>query len=123
MQLGFMVVVVEERKMLKSFKTEIHPTTDQIIQINKTIGVCRFIYNQFISYNRTNYENGGKFISGYEFDKYVNIILSKEFPWIKEVSSKSRKQSIMNAETAFKKFFKKLAKFPKFKKKRGRVSS
>jgi putative transposase len=37
--------------------------------------------------------------------------------WIKEVSQKSVKQSIMNAERAFKRFFKGESKFPKFKKK------
>ena len=31
--------------MLKSFKTEINPTAEQKIKINKTIGVCRYIYN------------------------------------------------------------------------------
>ena len=37
--------------------------------------------------------------------------------WIKEVSSKSVKQSIMNADKAFKRFFKKQSGFPRFKKK------
>ncbi|MFW6262867.1 MAG: RNA-guided endonuclease InsQ/TnpB family protein [Thermotogota bacterium] len=37
--------------------------------------------------------------------------------WIKEVSSKAVKQSIMNGERAFKNFFKKQSKFPRFKKK------
>ena len=38
--------------------------------------------------------------------------------WIKDVSSKATKQAIMNGETAFKDFFKKLKGFPKFKKKK-----
>jgi putative transposase len=58
-------------------------------------------------------------MSGYEFDKYVNNVLSKqpEYEWIKDVSSKARKQSIMNAETAYKKFFNGQSKYPRFKKK------
>ena len=42
--------------MLKSFKTEINPTKEQIIKINKTIGTCRYIYNFYIAYNKQLYE-------------------------------------------------------------------
>ena len=44
------------------------------------------------------------------------FIQKKRIIWIKEVSSKAVKQSIMNGDKAFKNFFKGLAKFPKFKK-------
>ena len=37
--------------MLKTFKTEIKPTRDQIIKIEKSIGVCRFLYNEYIREN------------------------------------------------------------------------
>jgi putative transposase len=40
-----------------------------------------------------------------------------EYLWIKDVSSKSVKQSILNADKAYKKFFKRQSKFPGFKKK------
>ena len=42
--------------MLKSFKTEINPTKEQKIQINKTIGTCRYIYNFYLSYNKELYD-------------------------------------------------------------------
>jgi len=41
----------------------------------------------------------------------------KNYEWIKGISSKATKQAIMNAEKAFKKFFNKKSKFPRFKKK------
>ena len=43
---------------------------------------------------------------------------NQDMKWIKEVSSKATKQAIMNGDTAFKDFFKKLKGFPKFKKKK-----
>ena len=55
-----------------------------------------------------------------DFQKWINNVFLKKNPeylWIKDVSSKSVKQSIMNADKAFKKFFKKESKFPNFKKK------
>lgn len=114
--------------MKKTYKTEINPTKHQGEKIHKTIGVCRFLYNRFIHVNSQLHKalrhlglhkQLRTFMTGYEFDKYVNNVLSKQegLEWIKDVSSKARKQAIMNAEHAFRKFFKKEAKFPRFKKK------
>ena len=106
--------------MLKAYKIEIKPTNKQIIKINQTIGVCRFIYNFYIAHNKEVYEETGSFVSGMSFSKWLNnefIPNNQDYLWIKNVSSKSVKQSIMNGEKAFKKFFKKQGAFPKFKKK------
>lgn len=108
------------KKLLKSYKTEINPTQEQIQKINKTIGTCRFVYNFYLAHNKKIYEKEKKFMSGMDFSKWLNNIYLKENPeyyWIKEVSSKSIKKSIMNAEKAFKRFFKHQSGFPKFKKK------
>lgn len=94
---------------------------EQIKKINQTIGVCRYIYNFYIAHNKEIYEKEKRFITGYDFSKWINnefIPKNPEYSWIKEVSSKAVKQSIMNAEKAFKRFFKGLSKFPRFKKKR-----
>lgn len=103
--------------MLISYKTEINPTYSQIDKINKTLGVCRFLYNAYISENIEAYKNNKPFITGYDFAKYSNSTLTPNHLWIKDAYSKARKKAIMNAETAFKNFFKGKAKFPKFKKK------
>ena len=109
-----------DKKLLKSFKTEINPTAEQKHKINKTIGTCRFVYNFYLAHNREIYERENRFVSGYDFSIWLNndyIPDNPEFSWIKEVSSKSIKQSIMNAQKAFKNFFDKKANFPKWKKK------
>ena len=106
--------------MLRAFKTEINPTPEQKQIINQTIGTCRYVYNFFLAHNKALYENGEKFMSGMDFSKWLNnefIPLNQNMSWLKEVSAKSVKQSIMNAHTAFMRFFNKQAKFPKFKKK------
>lgn len=106
--------------MLKSFKTEINPTKEQIIKINKTIGVCRFIYNFYIFHNKNLYEEKKEFISGKSFSIWLNNEYIPNNPdklWIKEVSSKSIKKSIEDGHTAFVNFFKHKSNFPKFKKK------
>ncbi|MEZ7718563.1 transposase [Leptotrichia wadei] len=107
-------------KNYKGIKIEIKPTAEQIEKINRTIGTGRFLYNFYIAYNKEIYEKEKRFITGFEFSKYINNIFIKENPdksWIKDVSSKSNKQAIMNSEKAFKRFFNKISSFPKFKKK------
>lgn len=106
--------------MLKAYKIEIKPTKDQITKIHQTIGVCRFVYNFYIAHNKEVYENEGKFVSGMSFSKWINnefIPNNKEYMWIKKVSSKAVKHSIMNADKSFRQFFNKKSGFPKFKKK------
>lgn len=106
--------------MLKSFKTEINPTKEQIIKINKTIRACRFIYNFYISHNKEIYEDKKEFMTGNEFSIWFNNEYIPNNPdklWIKEVYSKSIRKSIENGYTAFINFFKHKTNFPKFKKK------
>lgn len=106
--------------LLRTFKTEIKPNKDQKIKIHKTIGVARFVYNFYIAENQRTYEETKSFLSANDFSKYLNndfIPNNKGYCWIKDVSSKSTKESIRNAESAFKRFFKGISGFPKFKKK------
>ena len=103
----------------KGFKTEILLRTEQAKKVHQTIGVCRYVYNLYLAENQKRYQEDGTFISGYDFSKWLNNVHTKEKDyWIKEVSSKAVKQSIMNAERAYQNFFKGLSKSPKFKKKR-----
>ena len=106
--------------MLKSYKTEINPTEAQAKKIRNTIGVCRYVYNFFIAQNQEWHKNGEKYKSWSEFSKWINNEYLPQNPdkeWIKDVSTKSVKQSIINADTAYKKFFKGESRFPRFKKK------
>ena len=106
--------------MYKSIKIELKLTNEQKIKVCKTIGTERFIYNEYIKYNQEQYELGNKFISAFEFSKYINNVYLPSNPdkkWIKDVSSKSVKQAMIYGEKAFKNFFKGLSSFPVFKKK------
>ena len=106
--------------MLKSFKTEIKPTREQIAKINKTIGTCRYLYNFYLAHNKELYDKGEKFMSAKSFSVWLNneyIPDNQDKSWIKEVSSKAAKQSLENANRAFSSFFKGQSGFPRFKKK------
>ena len=38
--------------MLKAYKYRIYPNSEQRIQIAKTFGCCRFVYNQILTYRK-----------------------------------------------------------------------
>jgi putative transposase len=86
----------------RSYKVEINPTEQQEQKIKQTIGVCRYVYNLYLSKNKEVYEKEKKFMSGYDFSKWLHNVHTKQTdPWIKDVSSKAVKQSVMNAEKAY----------------------
>ena len=108
------------RKLLKSFKTEVNPTVEQKIKINKAIGTCRYVYNFYLSHNKTLHDNGEKFMTGKSFSVWLNneyIPNNPDKVWIKEAYSKAVKKSIEDGCTAFTRFFKHQSAFPNFKKK------
>ena len=114
--------------MLKAFKTEIKPTEEQKIKIEQGIGVCRYLYNSYVAKNIELYnefktekiDKKNSFMSANNFDKYINneIKVLEKFSWINTCGSKARQKAICDAETSFKRFFKGLGGFPRFKKKK-----
>ena len=106
--------------MLKGYKTEILPTKQQALKIRQTIGTCRYLYNLYLASNFEVYETlgSGFFVTAFTFDKYVNHVVKKEFPWIDDCGAKARKQALCNAEKAFKNYMQGKTNRPRFKKKR-----
>ena len=108
------------KRLLKSFKTEIHPTEEQKARIRRTIGTCRYVYNFYLGHNKALHDNGEKFMTGKSFSLWLNNEYIPDNPdktWIREVYSKAVKKSIEDGCTAFTRFFKHQSDFPKFKKK------
>lgn len=101
---------------MKAYKTEIKPNRLQKTILNQMFGNVRYVYNQFLAYNQIEFEAGRKFVSGYDYSKMMNN--SSDTPdWLKATSSKATKYAIMQAEKAYKNFFKGLSGFPKYHKK------
>ena len=111
----------------RAYKIELKPTDKQVQVIERTMGVCRFVYNLFIATNQDNYKNKKRaYMGGYEFSKWLNNDYRAANPdklWIWEVSSKAVKKSIMNADRAYKNFLKGKAGLPNFKRRNGRPVS
>ena len=103
--------------MLKAYKYRIYPNNEQKIQIAKTFGCCRFVYNQTLAYRKEVYEKEKKTVSKTDCNNYCNRQLKKEYEWLKEVDKFALTNAIYNMDAAYQKFFKEHAGYPKFKSK------
>ena len=105
----------------KAYKFKFYPNPKQRQVLAKTFGCARFVYNTLLHYRSTSYKNGTS-INFYQASKHLTSI-KKEFTFLKEVSSVPLQQAGRNLQSAYSRFFKKQARYPKFKKKSNRQSA
>ena len=101
------------RKINRAVKIRIYPNAEQRVQIEKTIGCSRFIYNCMLADKMEHYKKEKKML------RNTPASYKKEYPWLKEVDSLALANVQMHLESAFHKFFRELfAGFPRFKSKK-----
>ena len=103
--------------MLKAYKYRIYPNKEQKIQVEKTFGCCRFVYNHTLAYRKEAYEKEKKSVSKTDCNNYCNRELKKKYEWLKEADKFALTNAIYNMDCAYQKFFKEHASYPKFKSK------
>ena len=103
---------------LRAYKYRIYPTKEQQLQLSKTFGSCRFVYNNCLARKINFYKEENKSMSKIDFNNYVNRELKKNFIWLKDIDKFALTNSIYNMDNAYQKFFKEHTGFPKFKSKR-----
>ena len=103
--------------MLKTYRYRIYPNKEQEIQLAKTFGCCRFVYNQTLAYRKDAYEKEKKSVSKTDCNNYCNRELKKVYEWLKEVDKFALTNAIYNMDSAYQKFFKEHTGYPKFKSK------
>lgn len=105
----------------KAYKFRIYPNGEQQAFLAKCFGCSRFVYNHFLRVTTDVYAESKKHFRYKEWAKLL-VQLKKEFDWLTSVNSQSLQQALKDLESAFFRFFKKLAKFPRFKRRSSRQS-
>lgn len=104
---------------IKGFKVKIYPNKEQQILMNKTFGCARFAYNWTLNKQLEAFKNGEKFISEGELRKqFTELKKDMKFKgeeWLYEIPNNATKQAIKDCFRAYKNFFNKKAKKPRFK--------
>lgn len=110
--------------MEKGFRFRIYPDKEQKIQIGKTCGCCRFVYNRYLAKRIELYKAEKKTLTLNECNKDLTFLKqAEETKWLKEVDKFALYYSLSNLDSAYDNFFREFKKgnndqgYPKFKKK------
>jgi len=109
--------------MLKAYKYRIYPSEEQKVQLSKTFGCSRFVYNYYLNLRIGTYKTDGKSLSKIDCNNHLNRELKNENEWLREVDKFALTNSIYNMDSAYRNFFRENKKgnknqgFPKFKNK------
>ena len=102
--------------MIKTIRVMLLPNNKQKTKMFQYANTTRFAYNWALGREQENYKNGGKFISNGELRKeFTQLKKTEEYSWLNEISNNVTKQAIKDACNAYRRFFKGVAKLPKFK--------
>ena len=102
-------------RMLKAYKYAILPTKIQQEQLAQHFGCARHIYNWVIDQRKAHYEQTGKTLSKRALQDKLVHEEKKNKPWLNEVNSQSLLAALGHVNDAYQRFFKGLAKFPRYK--------
>lgn len=108
----------------KGYKFRLYPNTTQSNLINRTLGSCRFVYNHFLAVRKEEWQENKTSITYMKSSSLLTKLKAEEdTKWLKEVDSMALQESLKNLDNAYQGFFKKRAKYPKFKSKHNRNQS
>lgn len=111
------------RKINRTYKFRLYPNNAQTELLAKHFGCTRFVYNYFLNQRKEQYKLNGKSDNYYVEAKSLTELKKQEATaWLKDVNAQTLQFAIRSLETAYTNFFKKRAKFPKFKSKHSKNS-
>jgi putative transposase len=102
----------------QAFRFELMPNGQQVRQMRRFAGACRFVYNKALALQKERYERGEKKLGYAGLCKLLTEWRnSAETAWLAEAPIHPLQQKLKDLERAYSNFFAKRADFPKFKKK------
>lgn len=105
--------------MMKTIKVMLLPNNKQRTKLFECAGTARFAYNWALGYEKQNHEAGNPFLSHYELRRIFTELKSQsEYSWLNDYSNNITKQAVKDACRAYQNFFRGVAGFPKFKRRR-----
>lgn len=104
--------------MLKGFRYRFYPTPEQETLLRRTLGCARLVYNRALAARSEAWTTGKKSLGYAQQSKDLTAWKkTPELMFLNDVSSVPLQQSLMHLQTAYSRFFKKISKYPAFKKK------
>ena len=112
--------------MPKAYRYRLYPTKSQVSQMEQTLEICRWVYNETLAMRKSAWEQEQRSISYYESKRQIPL-WKKEHPELSGVYSQVLQDVSMRVDLAFKAFFRRVKAgenpgYPRFKG-RGRYDS
>lgn len=81
--------------MLRAVKVRIYPNKEQRVQLNKTLGAYRFVYNYMLDLKQKEYKESKKDLSRFDLTSVLTKLRKDENCfWLSEVNISVLRQSI-----------------------------
>ena len=110
--------------MIKTIRVMLISDNKQKTKLFQYANAARFAYNWALGREKENYVKGGKFISDANLrKKFMKLKKTDGYLWLNDVSNNVPKQAIKDACDSYKRFFKGIAGYPKFKSRKYAVPS
>ena len=107
--------------MKTALKIRLYPTRQQQQKLAIQFGCVRWVWNNALAFKQCAYQERQENLSGYTLKARLPQ-LKAEHAWLKEADSQALQQSILHLDKAFRSFFAKRTRKPRFKSKRNRQS-
>ncbi|WP_374213694.1 RNA-guided endonuclease InsQ/TnpB family protein [Nitrososphaera viennensis] len=102
----------QEPKIIRSYKFRIYPSEEQTKVLNDTVETCRHLYNDSLGERSIDWD------VDYWVQKQLLTLRREDNKYYKQVHSQVLQDVLLRLDKAYQAFFNKLAKFPRFKKRR-----
>lgn len=110
-------------KVNKAYKFRLYPTPKQAEQLAVEFGCARFVWNHALGLRQVVYANLNENMNYVGLNKHLTFLKKTDtYSWLKDATADMLTQKLIDLDTAYNNFFKKRAKFPKFKKKNHKQS-
>ena len=90
-----------------SYKFRIYPTAEQQVQIQKTFGCTRFVYNHYLAKRKEKYASDNETYNYYACANDMTQ-LKGELAWLREVDATALQSSIRDLDIAYQNFFRRV---------------
>lgn len=107
---------------LKAYQFRIYPTADQRQQLAIEFGNARFVWNRCLDVRGKAWEERQERHNYVSLNKQVTDWKRGEFPWLADSAACCLTQCLIDQDKAFKNFFEKRGRYPRFKSRYDRQS-
>jgi putative transposase len=103
--------------VLRAYKYRLYPNKTQEVLLRKNVGCCRWVYNWALEQKQKAWATEKKKLTAFDLGKMLVKLKQEEALFLSEVNAQSLLGSLQGVDAAFVNFFRKTAKYPKFKSK------